>query len=101
MSQINLLCQSYTGKLKLTGQNLGRVFNFTIGHLDAARLWCYRVKLPNLNLKTWPKQLLGSLSLDIVLLVLSVVMLNVVILSVIVPLQGWSTINKIVSRVTH
>jgi len=27
----------------------------------------YRVKLPYLKLKTWPKQLLGSLSLDIAL----------------------------------
>jgi hypothetical protein len=55
-------------KLQLTGQNLvGRVFNFSSGHLHAADLWCYRVKLPNLNLKTWPKQRLGSLPLDIAL----------------------------------
>jgi len=54
-------------KLQLTGQNLGRVFNFRTGHLNAADLGCYWVKLPNLNLKTQPKQLLDSLPRDIVL----------------------------------
>ncbi len=53
--------------LQLAGQNLGRVFNFRRGHLHAAHLWCYLVKLPNLKLKTWHKQLLGSLPLDIAL----------------------------------
>ncbi len=47
--------------------NLGRVFNFRSGHLHAAPLWCYRVKLPNLDLKTQPKQLRDSLPLDIAL----------------------------------
>jgi hypothetical protein len=28
-------------KLQLTGQSLGRVFNFRIGHLYAVHLWCY------------------------------------------------------------
>jgi hypothetical protein len=55
-------------KLQLTEQNLGRVFNFRSGHLHAADLWCYWVKLPNLNLQTWPKELLGTLLLDIALL---------------------------------
>jgi hypothetical protein len=41
-----------------------RVFNFRSVHLHAAHLWCCQVKLPNLKLKTWPKQLLGSLPLD-------------------------------------
>jgi len=50
-------------KLKLTGQNLGRVFNFRNGHV--VHFLCYGVKLPNLKLKTQPKQLLGSLPLDI------------------------------------
>jgi len=54
-------------KLQLTGQNLGRVFNFRFGHLHAKHFWCYQVKLPNLKLKTRPKQLLGSLALVIVL----------------------------------
>jgi hypothetical protein len=54
-------------KLQLAEQNLGRVFNFRSGHLHAADLWFYLVKLPNLNLKTWSKQLLGSLPLDIAL----------------------------------
>jgi hypothetical protein len=54
-------------KLQLKGQNLSRVFNFSFGHLHAAHFWCYRVKLPNLKLKTWPKQLLGSLPLVIAL----------------------------------
>jgi hypothetical protein len=55
------------GKLQLTGQNLGRVFNFRSGHLHAAAFLVSSVKLPNLQLKTQPKQLLGYLPLDIVL----------------------------------
>ncbi len=55
------------GQLQLTGQNLGRVFNFRFGHLQAEHFWCYQVKLPNLKLKTRPKQLLGSLLLVIAL----------------------------------
>jgi hypothetical protein len=51
-------------KLHLTGQNLGQVLNFRSGHLHVALLWCYRVKLPDLKLKTQPKQLLGSIPLD-------------------------------------
>jgi hypothetical protein len=31
------------------------------------QLSCFETKLPNLMLKTWPKQLLGSLPLDIAL----------------------------------
>ncbi len=54
-------------KLQLTGRNLGRVFNLRSGHLHAAHLWCYQVKLPNLKLKIWPKQLLGSLPIDFAL----------------------------------
>jgi hypothetical protein len=54
-------------KLQPTGQNLGQVFNCRTGNLHAAHLWCYQVKLPNLKLKTWPIQLVGSLLLDIVL----------------------------------
>ncbi len=54
-------------KLQLTGQNLGRVFNFRSGHLYAATFLVISVKLPNLQLKTRPKQLLGSLPLVIML----------------------------------
>ncbi len=54
-------------KLQLAGQNQGRVFNFRYGHLHAKYFWCYQVKLPNLKLKTWPKQTLGSLPLVIAL----------------------------------
>jgi len=54
-------------KLQLTGRNLGRVFNFRCGHLHAEHFWCYHVKLPNLKLKTQPKQPLGSLPLVIAL----------------------------------
>ena len=54
-------------KLQLTGWNLGRVFNFSCGHLHAAACFVSSVKLPNLELKTRPKQLLGSLPLVIVL----------------------------------
>ncbi len=52
-------------KLQLTGQNLGRVFNFRTGHLHAANVWCYPVKLSTLKLKTQPKQLLVYLPLDV------------------------------------
>ena len=51
----NVFCH---GQLHLTGQNLGRVFNFRFGHLQAEHFRCYQVKLPNLKSKTWPKQLL-------------------------------------------
>jgi len=47
-------------KLKLTGQNLGRVFNFRSGHLHAATFLESSVKLTNLEVKTLPKQLLVS-----------------------------------------
>ncbi len=48
-------------KLQLTGQNLGRILNFRSGHLHAATFLVLTVKLANLQFKTWPKQLLGSL----------------------------------------
>jgi hypothetical protein len=54
-------------KLQLTGQNLGRVFNFRSGHLHAATFLVLSIKLPNIQLKTRPKQLLGSFLLVIVL----------------------------------
>jgi hypothetical protein len=54
-------------KLQLKGQNVGRVFNFRSGHLHAATFLVLSVKLPNLQLKTRPRQLLGSLSLVIAL----------------------------------
>ncbi len=50
-------------KLQLKGQNLGRVFNSRSGRMRAMHLCCFEAKGPNLKLKTWPKQLLGSLSL--------------------------------------
>jgi len=56
-------------KPQLTGQNLGQVFNFEFDHLHAENIWCYQAKLPNLKLKTRPKQLLGSLPLVIALTV--------------------------------
>ncbi len=55
------------GLLQLTGQNLGRVFNFRFGHLQAEHFGCYQVKLPNLKMKTQAKQLIGSLPLVIAL----------------------------------
>jgi hypothetical protein len=54
-------------KLQLTGQNLGRVFNFGSGHLNAATFLVLSVKLPNLQLKIQPKKLQGSLPLVIAL----------------------------------
>ncbi len=44
---------------------MGRVFNFRNGHVHVVHFLCYGLKLPNLKLKTQPKQLLGLLPLDI------------------------------------
>jgi hypothetical protein len=43
------------------------MFNSGIGCVYTNQLCCYEVKLPNLKLKIWPKQLLDSLPLDIVM----------------------------------
>ncbi len=54
--------QDYSnGSFQLAGQNLGHVFNFRSGHLHAAKFLLLSIKLPNLQMKTRPKQLLGSL----------------------------------------
>ncbi len=59
---------SYTmDKLQLPGRNLGRVFNSRSSCVRSAQLRCFETKLPNLMLKTWPRQLLGSLPIDIML----------------------------------
>jgi hypothetical protein len=57
-------------KPQQTGRNLGRVYNLRNVCLHAMRLLSYGVKLPNLKLKPRPKQLLGSLSLDMALPIL-------------------------------
>jgi hypothetical protein len=55
-------------KLWLTGRALGRVFNFRSGCMrHTMHLRPSVAKQPNLELKTRPKQLLGSLPLVIVL----------------------------------
>jgi hypothetical protein len=54
-------------KLQLAGRNLGRVLNSRGGCLRPVQLCCFETKQPNLMLKTRPKQLLGSLPLDIAL----------------------------------
>jgi hypothetical protein len=59
------------GQTSTNRTNLGQVFNFRSGHLHAAHKGCYISKLPNLKLKTQPKQLLSSLPLDIGLTMLS------------------------------
>ncbi len=51
-------------KLQQIGQNLDWVFNIRSGHLHAAAFLVSSVKLPNLELKTQPKQLLGYPPLD-------------------------------------
>jgi len=53
-------------KLKLTGQNLGRVFNFRNVCMRDMHLYSYAAKGPNLELKTEHKQLF-FLPLDIIL----------------------------------
>ncbi len=50
-------------KLKLTGRNLGRVFNSRLGHACKGHTIEHITKQPNLKLETRPKQLLGSLPL--------------------------------------
>jgi hypothetical protein len=50
-------------KLKLTGQNLGLVFNSRSGRMLTTRLLPSLPKLPALKLNTRPKQLLGYLPL--------------------------------------
>jgi hypothetical protein len=47
------------GKLKLTGQNLGQVFNSKLGQACMCLAIASIKKRPNLKLKTRPKQLLG------------------------------------------
>ncbi len=54
----------FMDKLQPTRQNLCRVFNFRSGHLHAATFLVLPVKLPNLQLKTRLKQLIGYLPLD-------------------------------------
>ncbi len=50
-------------QLKLSGQNLGRVFNFRYGRVCTTCTSYITTKQPILNWKTRPKQLLGSLPL--------------------------------------
>jgi hypothetical protein len=54
-------------KLQQEGQNLGRVFNSRCGCIPGMTLHFYEAKLPNLNLKTRLRQLLGYLLLNIAL----------------------------------
>jgi hypothetical protein len=54
-------------KLQLTGQALGRVFNFRSGCMHTMHLLPSEAIQPNLELKTRPKQLLGSLPFVIAL----------------------------------
>jgi hypothetical protein len=54
-------------KLKLTGLDLGHVFNYRCGHAFAQISTRTLSKQPYLNLKTVPKPVLGSLPLAFVL----------------------------------
>jgi hypothetical protein len=55
---------SYTmDKLKLTGRNMGRVFNSRLGRACIGHAIVHITKQPYLKLKTRPKQLLGFLPL--------------------------------------
>ncbi len=51
-----------TDKLKPVGQNLGKNSNFR-----KVRFLSFEVKRPSLELKTWPKYVLGFVPLDIML----------------------------------
>jgi hypothetical protein len=50
-------------KLKVTGRNLGRVFNSSLRHASICRAIVCGTKQPNLKMKIWPKLLLGSFPL--------------------------------------
>jgi hypothetical protein len=50
-------------KLKLTGRNLGRVFNSELGPACMGPAFVHLTKQPNSRMKTRHKQLLGSLLL--------------------------------------
>ncbi len=63
LSQEDHLEGEIADKLKLTRQNLGSVFNSRSGCVQDMHLFYYEAKLTNLELKTQPKQLLGSLPL--------------------------------------
>jgi hypothetical protein len=54
-------------KLKLTGRNLGQAFNSRLSRACIVHAIVHLRKQPNLKLKTWPKQLLGSLPLPFAL----------------------------------
>jgi hypothetical protein len=54
-------------KLKLKGLNLGRVFHSRLSCACIGHAVVHITKQPNLNLKTEPKQLLGSLLLTLAL----------------------------------
>jgi hypothetical protein len=53
----------YMDKLKLTGRALGRVYNFRSGCMQTMHSLPGVAKQPNLELKTRPKPVLGSLPL--------------------------------------
>jgi len=54
-------------KVKLTGRNLAPVISSRNGRSYAMHLLCNAAILPNLELKTQPKQLLGSILLNVTL----------------------------------
>ncbi len=66
-SVIAIITCLYMDKLQLTGQALGQVFNFRSGCMHTMHLLPSVAIQPNLELRTRPKQLLGSLLLVIVL----------------------------------
>ncbi len=67
MGEIKYSMTLQMDKRKLTGRTLGRVFNSRRVCMHAMHLLCSVAIQPNLELKTRPKQLLGSLPLDIAL----------------------------------
>jgi hypothetical protein len=59
----NLMNIADMDKLKITGRDLGRVFNSSLGHACICRAIVCITKQPNLKMKIWPKLLLGSFPL--------------------------------------
>ncbi len=80
-------------KLQLTGRNLGRVFNLRSGCVCAMQLSCFETKLPNLMLKTRPKQLLSSLPFERPIILLTSWLLNTATRLSYLAKRQWSPIS--------
>ncbi len=75
----------------MTGRTLDKVCTSRSGYMLAMQLLSRVAIQPNLELKTWPKQLLGSLLLDIALNCTPVVVSGIKII-----VKEWKTLTFLV-----